>query len=129
MSPLLDTHALIWGLGDGSALSTTARIAIEAAENEILVSAASTMGVVTKHRLGTLQEAVVLAQGFEAVVRAEGFKPHVHLAPPCRAGRRSPDRPPKDPFDRMPIAQALVEGIPLVSNERLFDAFGIRCVW
>ncbi len=55
------------------ALSKVARDAIEDPDNELLVSAASAMEVVTKHRLGKLPGAALLAQNFEAIVRAEGF--------------------------------------------------------
>ncbi len=54
MRLILDTHALIWWLGDDPALSLMARDAILDPVNEILVSAASAMEVVTKHRLGKL---------------------------------------------------------------------------
>ena len=64
MKLLLDTHALIWWLADTPALSKIARDAIEDPDNEALVSAASAMEVVTKHRLGELPGAALLAQGF-----------------------------------------------------------------
>ena len=75
MRLLLDTHALIWWLGDDPGLSQAVRDAIEVPDNEVLVSAASAMEVVTKHRLGKLPEAAVLARDFEAIVRDQGFVP------------------------------------------------------
>lgn len=128
MRLLLDTHALIWWLGDDPALSRAARDAIGLAENDVLVSASSAMEVVTKHRLGKLPQAAMLAQDFEAIVRAEGFLPlaislrHATLAGGLRIAH-------KDPFDRLLVAQALVESMVLVSNERLFDDFGVARLW
>lgn len=128
MRLILDTHALIWWLGDDPALSSTARDAILDPGNEVLVSAASAMEVVTKHRLGKLPQAAPLAQDFEAIVTEEGFVPlsislrHATLAGGLRIAH-------KDPFDRFLAAQSLVEGVALVSNERVFDAFGVTRVW
>ena len=128
MKLILDTHTLLWWLGDDPAMSGAARNAVADTANEILVSAASAMEVVTKHRLGKLPFAAVLAQNFEAVVRDEGFSPlsislrHASLAGGLRIAH-------KDPFDRFLIAQSLVEGAPLVSNEVMFDAFGVSRLW
>lgn len=128
MRLLLDTHALIWWLADDPALPPAARNAIEAPDNEVLVSAASAMEVVTKHRLGKLPEATVLAQDFEAIVRAEGFAPlSISLRHAALAGGLQVVH--KDPFDRFLIAQSLVDSIPLVSNEQAFDGFGVRRLW
>jgi PIN domain nuclease of toxin-antitoxin system len=125
---LLDTHALIWGLGDDPALSWAARDAIGLPNNDALVSAASAMEVVTKHRLGKRPQAAVLARDFEAIVRAEGFLSllislrHAHPERGLQIAH-------KDPFDRLLIAQALVEDLLLGSNERLFDGFGVARLW
>ena len=125
---LLDTNARVWWLQDAPSLSPGARDAIADADNEIFVSAASAMEVVTKHRLGRLPEAAALAQDFGAIVRIEGFVPlsislgHAALAGSLRIAH-------KDPFDRFLIAQALAEGIPLVSNEATFDEFGVVRIW
>ncbi len=125
---LLDTHALIWWLGDDPSLSQAARDVIATSEDEVFVSAASAMEVVTKHRLGKLPGAAVLAQDFEAIVKAESFVPlpislrHAALAGSLQIAH-------KDPFDRFLIAQSLVEGVPLVSNEQLFDSFGVTRLW
>ncbi len=128
MKLLLDTHALLWWLADVPALSTIARDAIMDPDNELLVSAASTMEVVTKYRLGKLAGAALLAQNFEAIVRAEGFVPlpitlrHAALAGGLRISH-------KDPFDRFLMAQSLIEAVPLVSNEAIFDGFGVTRLW
>jgi len=123
---LLDTHALIWWVEDSPLLSETARAAI--ADNEVLVSAASAWEVATKFRLGKLPSAERMALAFSAEVAAEGFMAlPVTLDHAALAG--SLDIPHKDPFDRLLVAQARLERVPLVSNERLFDEFGVERVW
>lgn len=70
---LLDTHALIWWLAGDDALSRRAQKAIEDEANSIAVSAASAMEVATKHRIGKLPNAALLARDFEAIVADQGF--------------------------------------------------------
>ena len=128
MRLLLDTHALIWWTIDSSRLSRLAHSAIADPENEIFVSAVSAMEIATKHRLGKLPEAARLAQSFEAEVEAEDF---VGLPMSLRHGQLagSLSLEHKDPFDRLLIAQALVETLTLVSNDRRFDAAGVNRLW
>ena len=128
MRLLLDTHALLWWLiGDG-ALPAAARTAIADAANGVWVSAASAMEVTTKFRTGKLPGAALLAQDFEAVVAAQDFAElpisvrHARLAGSLQIAH-------KDPFDRFLIAQALADELVLVSNEQLFDGFGVTRLW
>lgn len=127
MRLLLDTHALVWWMAGSPLLSDAARNAI--AENEeVLVSAASAWEVATKFRLGKLPSAERLARGFAAEVAQEGFQGlAVTLDHAALAGGL--DAAPKDPFDRLLIAQARIERMPLVSSEKLFDAFGVERIW
>jgi len=86
------------------------------------------MEVTTKFRLGKLPSAAVLAYRFEATVEEKGFLPlAISLAHAERAG--SLPIPHKDPFDRLLIAQGLLEGMTLVSNEAVFDGFGVGRFW
>ena len=128
MRLLLDTHALIWWGLDDPRLGAEARAAIAEAGNEVFVSAASAMEVTTKHRLGKLPQAERLALGFETLVAALGFQPlPISLAHAQLAGNLVV--PHKDPFDRLLIAQSVLEGMPLASNEAAFDGFGVIRVW
>ncbi len=128
MRLLLDTHAVLWWFLDHPALSAAARSAIEAEDAEVLVSAVSAMEVTTKFRLGKLPQAAALADRFEEMVEGYGFGPlPIALRHASLAGSLS--LPHKDPFDRLLIAQALVEDLLLVSNERLFDASGVQRLW
>ena len=128
LSLLLDTHALLWfWLGD-TRLPGRARSAIAEAGVDAMVSAISGLEITTKHRIGKLPGASSIAERFEALVLEEGFTPlPVSVAHAALAGRLT--IPHGDPFDRVLIAQSLIERIPLVSNERLFDAAGVSRIW
>lgn len=128
MKLLLDTHALIWWLIDSPKLSRPAHTAIADGRSEILVSAVSAIEVTTKHRRGKLPEAGPLATAFEREVASEGFMPlPITIAHAEMAGGLRIDH--KDPFDRLLIAQARIEDALLVSNEKLFDGFGVNRLW
>ena len=128
MRLLLDTHALIWWLAGDRTLPDRAIKAIDDAANEVIVSAVSAFEVSTKYRLGKLPEAADLAQDFEAARERQGFKPLcISIVHAARAGALAGIH--KDPFDRLLVAQALTENLILVSNEVLFDQFGVSRLW
>ncbi len=128
MRILLDTHAFLWWLAGSPKLSGPARSAIADPVNTIIVSAASAWEVATKHRLGRLPGASVVANDVAGAIDSQGFLPlAIGVADAERAGRL-PGRH-RDPFDRMLIAQALTHDLPLVSIEALFDDFGVRRIW
>jgi PIN domain nuclease of toxin-antitoxin system len=125
---LLDTHAFIWWLTGGEALSAPAKAAIADAANKVHVSAASAWEIATKHRLGKLPKVAALAADLAGAVAAQGFLElpigihHAQMAGSLPGLHR-------DPFDRMLIAQAMLEGLVLVSNETLFDSYGASRLW
>ena len=128
MRLLLDTHALLWFASGNSRMSQTARDAVDSRDNEVLVSAASAWEVTTKVRIGKLPEAEKFAVKFRDRIQNLGFQ---ELAVTVEHGQRAGSMVGihKDPFDRMLIAQALTENIPVVSNEKLFDEYCIHRVW
>jgi PIN domain nuclease of toxin-antitoxin system len=125
---LLDTHTLLWWLVADDQLSTAARSAIEDYDNPVYVSAASAWEVATKHRLGKLPEIGRLANDFASVVAQQGF---LALDITLEQGQRAGALPGKhkDPFDRMLIAQSQVQNLVLVSNEIVFDYYGVSRLW
>ncbi len=128
MRILLDTHALIWWLTGDAALPLIARMAIGDTGNDILVSAASAMEICTTHRLGKLPHAARLATNLPEYLAQQGFQElPISMAHAALAGRLTIQH--KDPFDRFLIAQALIEDVPIASNETIFESFGVTRLW
>jgi PIN domain nuclease of toxin-antitoxin system len=128
MRLLLDTHALLWWLEGNPRLSAAAQAAIGDLENTVLVSAASAWEIATKHRIGKLPGAAVVAEDVEGCLVSQGFEAlAISVGDGARAGRLTGAH--RDPFDRMLIAQALAHDFVLVSNEAAFDAYGVRRLW
>ena len=125
---LLDTHALFWWVNDSSNLSQNAREAIGDRSNEISVSVVSAFEMATKHNLGKWPEVAVLIDSFAASLDAEGFQLiALDVAEALRGGGLPLVH--SDPFDRLIIAQALGRTLTLVSNEVVFDAYGVTRLW
>jgi PIN domain nuclease of toxin-antitoxin system len=125
---LLDTHALLWWLSDDPALTKHARKIIAETRNVVFVSAASAWEIATKVRLGKLPSAADLAGDFTGYLEREGFQILAISAEHAIRAGLLPGRH-KDPFDRMLIAQAQAENMPVVSNEAVFDTYGLRRLW
>ena len=125
---LLDTHALLWWLAGDSRLTPAACDAIATATNDVHVSAATAWEITTKHRLGKLPGAAAIAPDISGCLAAEGFDALPITLSEAEEGGRLPG-PHRDPFDRLLVAQALARGLTLVSNETVFDAYGVRRLW
>jgi PIN domain nuclease of toxin-antitoxin system len=97
-------------------------------ESSIFVSAVSAWEISTKFRLGKLPSASDLVQDFGGYLARDRFQ-SLPLSPDhgIRAGLLP--GPLKDPFDRMLIAQAEAEKLFIVSNEGIFDQYGVRRIW
>ena len=109
-------------------LSQRARRAIEDDANEVLVSAASAWEITTKHRLGRLPSAGALALDVPGAVGGQDFEGlPITLEDAVQAGALS--GPHGDPFDRMLIAQVIARNLVLISNESLFDLYGVSRLW
>ena len=120
---LLDTHAFLWWLDGDRRLPRSIRELVAEEANVVLVSAASAWEICTKARLGKLPGAADVAAHGTAVVSGQGFAAlSITMAHAQRAGELP--GPLRDPFDRMLIAQSLIEDVPLVTNERAFDRYG-----
>jgi PIN domain nuclease of toxin-antitoxin system len=125
---LLDTHTFLWWLSGDTGLSTSARTAIADEANGVFVSAASVWEITTKHRIGKLPGVAAIVSDLTSVIADQGF---VGLAISLRHGQVAGTLPGphRDPFDRMLIAQAMLENLVLVSNEQPFDAYGVGRLW
>jgi len=124
---LLDTHALMWWVWDNERLSHTASRAIRNAET-VFVSSVSAIEISIKYRIGKLPNGQVLAEHFVQVMQNEAFDElPVSWQEASLAGRMAGEH--RDPFDRLLIAQGLINNLTLVSNEQLFDTFGVARLW
>lgn len=125
---LLDTHTLLWAAYRRDLLSTIALELLQDAGNEFLVSAASAWEIATKHRLGKLPHAQALVGNFIPTITAAGYLLlPISVEHALRAGFLPGDH--RDPFDRILAAQSIHEDIPLLSNDRELDVFGVRRRW
>lgn len=128
MNLLLDTHALIWAANEPEKLPNTVRAAVEDPDNRIWISAVSAIEVAIKFRIGKLEGADELAERFEKIIAGFGFEQlPISVAHASLAGLLSFEH--RDPFDRILIAQSQIEQYSLVSNEKLFDQFGVIRFW
>lgn len=128
MKLLLDTHALAWWLLDDGRLSIRARDLIGDPENQIFASAVSAFETATKHRLGKWPEIGPLTAAFEEVVTAQHFAIiPISAAHAGRAGNLPGTH--RDPFDRLLAAQAQIEGLALLTNDRRLGDFHVETVW
>ena len=119
MRLLLDTNALLWWLAD-EGLTAHARDVIADPENLVVVSAVSAWEVSIKKALGKLAAPDDLAHQ----IQAGGFAPlPVTIAHGVAAGQLV--RHHDDPFDRMLIAQALAEGLTIVTRDKRFNDYGV----
>jgi PIN domain nuclease of toxin-antitoxin system len=125
---LLDTHAFLWWIAGNPVLSRPARTAIGDDSNTVFVSAASAWEITTKFRIGKLPGVATIADNLATVLDAQGFVPLPVTFVHGQAAGALPG-PLKDPFDRMLIAQAMLDRMVLVSNEHGFAAYGVRLLW
>ena len=128
MRLLLDTHALIWFCEGNSALSSTARSAIEDTTNQCFVSHATAWEMAIKLNLGKLKLQIDYEVLFPGVLNANGFA----VLPPALDHYQilltlAPHH--GDPFDRLLIAQAMVEKLTIVSRDPHFAAYGVPVFW
>ncbi len=128
MQLLLDTHALLWWLAGDASLSPRARAAVEDTTNAVFVSTASAWKISTKYRIGKLPGVAAIVADLEGVVVAQGFKPLPIASKHGQIAGNLPG-PHRDPFDRMLVAQAMLESLTLVSIEAIFDGFGVIRLW
>ncbi len=128
MRLLLDTHALLWFALNDSRLSVCATSLILDPVHEKLVSPASYWEVAIKISMKKYALALPYEEFFRTAIDDNGF--HVlPIAPRHTAALTTLPYHHKDPFDRLIIAQALVENVSLVSVDSSFDAYGVTRLW
>jgi PIN domain nuclease of toxin-antitoxin system len=125
---LLDTHAFLWMSLDAPQLSQRARDLIADMDNELLLSPASYWEIAIKISLGNYE----LDEPLDEFVNREVERNALDVVPIQPEHASEVARLPfhhRDPFDRMLIAQALVEQVPVLSKDAVFDDYGVRRLW
>lgn len=124
MRLLLDTHALIWAAVDPGRLSSAATRAITDPANDVYVSAVSGWEIAIKRTKGLLRFPDLDRSMLDAL-RFSGLAIELrHMG--CLAGLEQHHR---DPFDRMLIAQALCDGLVLVSRDEVMGLYPVDVIW
>lgn len=126
MKLLLDTHAVLWWLADDARLGSESRTRIEDRANEVLVSHVSLWEIAIKIGIGKLRLDIGEAV---AAIRDRGID-ELSLAPPHLVALAALERHHRDPFDHMLIAQAIVEGATLMTEDgrmRDYPVTTMRC--
>lgn len=128
MRLLLDTHTFIWFVTDSPKLSVMVKELIENETNEKLLSIASIWEMAIKHSTGKLSFGlpfkVFIQQqlSFNSIDLLNSSLDHIDVVATLPLHHR-------DPFDRLLIAQSMVEQIPILSADSTFDAYSIQRLW
>ena len=130
MRQLLDTHTFIWFVTGSSRINNKVREQIESNDN--LLSIASLWEIAIKSSIGKLDlelsieqlvEEQIIANGIELLdITTEHITEHIAVVANLPLHHR-------DPFDRLIIAQAMVEQIPVVGSDKAFDSYSVQRLW
>lgn len=124
MRALLDTRTVLWALADDPRLSAPAREIIESLENDVMVSAVTAWEIAVKVSLGKLKA----PENLEEAILDAGLATRVVAFADCAKLRDLPLHH-RDPFDRMLVAQALVDGIPIISRDESIARYQVTVIW
>jgi PIN domain nuclease of toxin-antitoxin system len=125
---LLDTHAFLWAVLDDPNLSDKSRGLMLNADNELLVSPASYWEIAIKISVGKY----TLNDDFETFMERQTVYSEFSLLPISVKHVAVVATLPfhhRDPFDRLLVAQAISEGIPIISTDRALDAYSVARIW
>ena len=128
MRVLLDTHAFLWWVGDDASLSRKARATIGDTSNECFISLVSVWEMAIKLSLGKLKLPEPIERFIPRQVLANGF---VQLGIDFRHASKVATLAfhHRDPFDRLLIAQALEEKLPIVTADPMFKRYEVTRIW
>ena len=128
MRLLLDTHALLWWVLQDQRLSKAAFGALSDPSAVLAVSSVSASEIATTFRSGKLAVPPSLAEQLAQFVVIRGWQPLALSLEHAQLAGRLPGAH-KDPFDRMLAAQAVIEDIPIGTNDAAIAAFGAKVMW
>src|SRR5260370_33727531 len=128
MRHLIDTQSVIWYVDQDHLISPIAHAAITDPANDLLLSAASVWEIAIKVGLGKLTLSLANRQWMAKAIADLSL-----VVLPITVGYADVQaclpRHHGDPFDRLIVAQAIAEGIPIISSDPQLDAYGITRVW
>lgn len=128
MKILLDTHAFLWWDSSPEKLGKTVTELLSQTENAVYVSVVSAWEIQIKKQLGKLSLAVSLAELMESQQQIN----EVNILPVQLNHILALDELPthhKDPFDRLLIAQARIEGMEIATADPVFSKYDIKVIW
>lgn len=128
MRALLDTHAFLWWIADHPSLSPTAREIIADGTNEVLLSVVSAWEIVVKAGAGRIALDESPERFVSRHVAQNGFSVlPVHLDHALKVAALP--RLHRDPFDRLLVAQATAEGLPILSGDPQIAKYAVETLW
>lgn len=128
MKLLLDTHSFLWFVDGSPRLSAAARILIEDAVNDVFLSVASVWEIAIKIGAGKLDLGQPIERRIPEELRDNDIEllnitvDHTAVVAVLPLHHR-------DPFDRMLVAQAQAEQMPIISSDAVLDAYGVTRLW
>ena len=123
MNVLIDTHVLLWWLANDKKLSVKARKIIENPENVIFVSSVSAWEISIKKSLGKLKSPDNLEEVLE---ENQFFALNISIKHALAAGKLRKIH--EDPFDRMLIAQAGIDDLPVMTHDKIFKKYEVSLI-
>jgi len=128
MKLLIDTHIFLWMNGDTSKLSENFKLFSNSGEHDFSLSVASAWEIQIKYQLGKLS----LPLPIEELVNKNQLESDIHLLPIELAHISYLEQLPqhhKDPFDRIIIAQAIIEDMTVVTVDQAFTDYSVQVIW
>ena len=128
MKALLDTHTFLWWITDNPKLSSRVRKIIGDGRNELFFSAASGWEIAIKAQLGRIKipdkpelfiSEQMVANAIQGLPIQISHAVHVYNLPPHH----------RDPFDRMLVAQAQLEGLPILTDDPQISQYPVKVIW
>ncbi|MCX6066103.1 MAG: type II toxin-antitoxin system VapC family toxin [Chloroflexi bacterium] len=128
MKALLDTHVFLWWITNRDLLSPTALKVIGDGANDLFFSAGSAWEIAIKTRMGKLRLSSELERFIAEQLTVNAFQPlPIQISHALRV-HNLPDHH-RDPFDRILIAQAQLENLPILSANPLISQYDIQVLW
>ena len=128
MKLLIDAHCLIWAVDEPVKLARAATVALEDAANQLLIGAGTMWELSIKTGLEKLTLSSPFRQWMEQAIAELDLTTLPISLEHCDRQASLPFHH-RDPFDRLLAAQALIEGVQVVSADTIFDQYGVGRIW